>query len=115
MVYIGVGHAGSTALFHALTMHPQLVPNDVYKRSKPGRETWFFKDDWNPIWDMDQAQAEYASLFPVLPEGGLIASFEKTPTYWNNLAVPARMVRVVPNATLLMFLRNPTNSNSISA
>ena len=109
LVYIGVGHAGSTALFQALAMHPQLVPNDVQKKGKPGREPWFFNNMWNLNWDVDQAREEYAALFPQLSEKPIQALYEKTVTYWRNLAVPARMALVVPNATLLMFLRNPTS------
>lgn len=107
LIYIGVGHAGSTSLFKALSTHPQLEPNTVYHSGKPGRETWFFNDLWDLQWDIEQARSEYAALFPVVPSSGLKTSFEKTPTYWRNLAIPARMARVVPNATILMLLRDP--------
>ena len=38
LLYIGVGHAGSTALWKSLSMHPQLEPNTAWSPNKPGRE-----------------------------------------------------------------------------
>jgi len=109
LVYIGTGHSGSTSLFHALAMHPQLQANDYQIAGKPGREPWFFNKYWAVEWSIERARHEYASLFP---EGeaftkGKKALFEKTPTYWKDLAIAARMKATVPNAKLVMLLRNP--------
>jgi len=107
LIHIGVGHGGSTSLYHYLASHPQLVSNDVAHKGKPGRETWFFNRMWNIDWSVKQAISAYADLFPSLEEGGMQTTFEKTPVYWKELEVPARMASVVPNATIVMFLRNP--------
>ena len=107
LIFIGLGHSGSTSFFHALSEHPQMVANDVGHRHKPGRETWFFNKFWNPQWSTQFARAAYADLFPELEEGGMQVTYEKTPTYWRDIEVPARMASIVPNATLVLFLRNP--------
>lgn len=104
---IGVGHGGSTSLWKALALHPQLEPSVLYTKSKPGRELWFFNERWDPKWSTAEARAEYSKFFPILPTTNLKAAFEKTPTYWHNVEVPRRMSAVAPNATLVWMLRNP--------
>lgn len=109
LVYIGFGHAGSTSLFAALHAHPQLEPHLRVHPGLRGFETWFFDKLWTEEHDKNthQARADYAALFPTLPTSRQIMTFEKGPWYWQNLSAPERMFRTIPNAKLLMLLRDP--------
>lgn len=100
-------------MLQTLSRHPQLEPNRVYMKGSL-RETYFFNELWNSTWTKAEAQHAYAGLFPMLPRSGLKASFEKTPTYIfppfgskDVDVMPSRIHLVVPNAKLLLILRNP--------
>jgi len=107
LVYIGFGHAGSTSLFQALAQHPQLLSNYYIQNGLRGYETWFFDEAHQAGWGTQKTRHLYAGLFPPSPEGGQQTSYEKAPWYWQNMTIPKEMFAVVPNVTLLMFLRDP--------
>ena len=58
---------------------------------------------------LELARLEYARLFPsgLNDAAGLLVAGEKTPSYWRGLGVAARAAALVPDARLLMVLRDP--------
>jgi len=124
LVHIGLGHAGSTALFTALSMHPQLEPHldllsgreelphlfqTLFPDDAPlrGSETWFFDKNWNTSWTWEEARSAYAAIFPALPKAGQKMTYEKGPWYWQHLEIPERLGKTVPNAKISILLRDP--------
>ena len=107
----GVPKAGTTALHAALTGHPELFLPAV-------KEPKFFLSDGPPpavggpgdvqtyqehVWRRD----EYEALFDPAPEGTLRG--EATPFYLYDLAAHDRMKSLVPDAKLIIALRDPVD------
>jgi len=88
---IGVQKAGTVAAAKNLSLHP-----DIYCDSK---ELHFFDEHWKQLgWYKRQIQRRAKRR----PRAELIG--EKTPSY---IMYPDRMAEVVPNARLVLLLRNP--------
>ena len=107
----GVPKAGTTALHAALTGHPDLF-------LPPVKEPKFFLSDGRPptvggpgdvqtyqehVW----RQGDYEALFDPAPPGALRG--EATPFYLYDLAAHDRMKALVPNAKLVILLRDPVD------
>jgi hypothetical protein len=107
----GVPKAGTTALHAALVHHPELFLPSI-------KEPKFFLSDGPPptaggpgdvqtyqehIW----RQSEYEALFDPAPAGALRG--EATPFYLYDLAAPDRIRRLVPDAKLILLLRDPVD------
>jgi hypothetical protein len=107
----GVPKAGTTALHAALTPHPDLFLPAV-------KEPKFFLSDGRPprhggpgdvqtyqehVW----RRADYERLFEPAPEGTLRG--EATPFYLYDLASHDRMRALVPEARLILLLRDPVD------
>ncbi|MBG0562337.1 sulfotransferase family protein [Actinoplanes aureus] len=107
----GVPKAGTTALHAALVGHPELF-------LPPVKEPKFFLSDGPPpavggpgdvqtyqehVWRRD----EYEALFDPAPPGALRG--EATPFYLYDLAAHDRMKALVPNAKLVILLRDPVD------
>ena len=109
---VGAPKAGSTALHVALAKHPQLHLSSV-------KEPKFFLCDEAPparqhgpgdahsarewIWRRD----EYEALFAGAPAGTLKG--ESTPLYLADLEAHRRMARLVPEARLVVVVRDPVD------
>jgi hypothetical protein len=98
-IIVGAGKSGTSAMRHHLERHP-----DIYLARKEGRnpgELHFFNNEEN--WR--KGISWYQSLFthPDKLQG------EKSPGYLHTLISHERMASVVPNAKLLVLLRNPVD------
>jgi hypothetical protein len=108
---IGAPKAGTTALHAALTQHPRLFMSPV-------KEPKFFLCDGPPpdnggpgdahsyrewIWRPE----EYERLFDRAPTGTLRG--ESTPFYLADIAAHERIHRAVPDARLVVILRDPVD------
>jgi len=107
---IGAPKAGTTALHAALAAHPSLFMSSV-------KEPKFFLTDGPPpsrgggpgdvqtyrehIW----GRPEYEALFAAAPPGALRG--ESTPFYLYNQAAQERIRALVPDAKLIVILRDP--------
>jgi hypothetical protein len=107
----GVPKAGTTALHAALTRHPQLFLPAV-------KEPKFFLSDGPPgnsggpgdaqtyqehIWRRE----DYEKLFVPAPRGSRRG--EATPFYLYDTAAHERMHRLIPNARIVLLLRDPVD------
>jgi len=105
----GVPKAGTTALHSALATHPELFLSPV-------KEPKFFLTDGPPpaeggpgdaktyrehVWRRD----DYEALFDGAPEGALKG--ESTPFYLYRAAAQRRIKELIPDAKLLIVLRDP--------
>ncbi len=103
--------AGTTALHAALAPHPELFLSRV-------KEPKFFLSDGRPpttggpgdvqtyqehVW----RRADYERLFDPAPPGTLRG--EATPFYLHDLASHERIRRLVPDARLILLLRDPVD------
>jgi hypothetical protein len=108
---MGVPKAGTTALHAALVHHPDLYLSAV-------KEPKYFLSDGPPaaqggpgdaqtyqehVW----RRADYEALFAPAPAGTLVG--EATPFYLYDLDAQARIKRAVPDAKLIVVLRNPVD------
>src|ERR1700677_516396 len=107
---IGAPKAGTTALHAALARHPDLYLSAV-------KEPKFFLSDGPPpdrgggpgdvqtyrehVWRRE----DYAALFSAAPAGALCG--ESTPFYLYDLAAQRRIRNVIPDARLIVILRDP--------
>jgi hypothetical protein len=109
---MGAPKAGTTALHAALAQHPQLYLSPV-------KEPKYFLCDGRPppqqggpgdahsyrewVWRRPQ----YEALFDAAPEGALLG--ESTPFYLADLAAHERIRAAVPDARLIVVLRDPVD------
>jgi hypothetical protein len=108
---IGVPKAGTTALHAALAQHPDLYLSAV-------KEPKFFLTDGPPpthggpgdvqtyqehVW----RRKDYEALFAAAPAGAQAG--EATPFYLHDLAAHQRIQRLIPQAKLIVFIRNPVD------
>jgi hypothetical protein len=101
IVVIGAQRAGSTSLFYALARHPHVA--------RPAtKEVHFFDDHFwrGPGW--------YRSFFPLSAwrerarrRHRDLIGVDATPSYLFHPAAPARAAATVPDARLLVILRDP--------
>jgi hypothetical protein len=100
---IGAQKAGTTSLYRYLREHPDLLV-------EPGvGEIHFFDNHW------DRGESFYRSHFPRTAKieaqqartGRRVLTGEKTPYYLYHPLSPARAAATVPNAKLIVLLRNP--------
>jgi len=108
---VGAAKAGTTALYAYLKQHPQIF-------LAPEKETNFFAfegerpefqgpgDDWinhSSLIDLES----YAAHFADAPEGALIG--EACPWYLYHPEAARRIRRQIPDARIVMILRNPAD------
>ena len=106
---MGVPKAGTTALHAALVHHPELYLSAIKEpkfflsegrppnRGGPGDAQTYQEHVWR--------RADYEALFAPAPPGTLVG--EATPFYLYDLDAQARIRRDVPDAKLIVVLRNP--------
>src|ERR1700712_356779 len=107
----GVPKAGTTALHAALTAHPQLFLSAV-------KEPKFFLSDGRPpahggpgdvqtyqehVWRREDYERLFAAAPADRPAG------EATPFYLHDLASHARIKALIPQAKLILLLRDPVD------
>jgi len=91
---LGVPKGGTSSLLAWLSCHPRLWCH-------PRKELHFFDGDWEhgPVW--------YQSHFPVFAPEADIACGEATPNYFQLPQVPGRVQQLLPQARLIVLLRDP--------
>jgi hypothetical protein len=105
---LGAQKAGTTALFYALSKHPQVF-------TSPVKEPRFFADEAKALADaagpgdgettmMDSLQ-DYEALFA--DAGPELARGEASPAYLYDDEAPAKIAALIPEAKLIAILRNP--------
>lgn len=93
---IGAMKAGTTALYCFLVQHPQIA-GAVHK------ELWFFNDPTQWVGGTDW----YEAHFPRLSAANGFRTGEATPFYLHTRGTAARVKRTVPDAKLIVLLRDP--------
>lgn len=93
---IGSAKSGTTSLYHVLKQHPEVfVPRK--------KELHFFeKEHW-----YRQGMGLYERHFDEAARGNYRAVGEATPVYVCHPGVPARIKQHLPNAKLILVVRNP--------
>ena len=104
-VIIGAQKAGTTTLYNSLKRHPGIAPASH-------KELFFFDLQYHrgPMWY--RAHFPYRpSRWPVMTRGRSqrLLSGESTPNYLFHPHAPGRMAAVIPQAKLLVLLRNPVD------
>ena len=102
---VGVQKAGTTSIYNYLQEHPQVFMSRI-------KETNFLERDWTNLPPEKQNKngimtiEDYAALFADV--GDEIAIGEASPNYlFHYEASAARIKKYVPNARLIVILRNP--------
>ena len=90
-VIAGVQKCGTTSLFQALALHPRVVRPDQ-------KELHFFDQHWR------RGVEWYSAQFPQLEPGQITG--ESTPVYSYNPTARRRMRRTLPEARIIMGLRD---------
>lgn len=94
-VIIGAYKCGTTSLFEYLSRHPRIARPDK-------KEINFFTRYF------DNGLPWYRSHFPRLGDVSGRIAFEATPAYLPNARAARRARQVLPDAKLIVLLRNPT-------
>jgi hypothetical protein len=95
---IGAPKCGTTSLYYLLTEHPHIVP-------AAAKELHFFSSHF----DLGIEWYRRCFLRPTLKDGRSTITGEATPSYLPDLYAPARVAEVVPQARLIVLLRNPVD------
>jgi Sulfotransferase domain len=99
---VGAQKAGTVSLFSYLRQHPQLTPSTV-------KEVHFFDGGKDPRIDTyRKGPAWYRAHFPKRDVDSACQAFEASPLYIFNPLAPKRIFDLIPNAKLIVLLRNPT-------
>jgi hypothetical protein len=91
---LGAQKAGTTALYAYLRWHPQ-VSGPTWKEVSFFDRHWARGADW------------YRGQFPLRRRSGLVAVGEASPSYLFHPLAPERVAAVVPDARLIVLLREP--------
>jgi hypothetical protein len=94
---IGIGKAGTSALFSYLSQHPQ-IKNPITK------EIHFFSQRFHCGFDWYMAQFP-----PLSSKAGHFITGETNPWYLSQVGVPERVFEALPNIKLITILRNPVS------
>lgn len=103
LLIAGCQKGGTSSLHTYLAQHPKMFPGDI-------KEIHFFDGGLQDEWDKYAAgEPLYRSYFPqaskVRAAGGL--TFEASPTYMFSPYAPERMAAMVPDAKIVLLLRDP--------
>lgn len=102
-IIAGAQKCGTSSMHQYFTQHPGLVSASI-------KEVHFFDGGLDPNWDkFSEGEKLYRSYFPfkstVRAQKAL--TFEASPCYIFNPLAAERMARLVPNARLVVLLRDP--------
>lgn len=102
-IIIGTQKGGTTSLFHYLSQHPQLLPS--YRK-----EVHYFDGGLKPERDnFARGERWYRSNFPLRRHVAADQqTFEASPIYVFHPLAPQRIQELLPNAKLILLLREPT-------
>jgi hypothetical protein len=109
---VGAPKAGTTALHRALAQHPELFLSPVKepkyfltggRRPRPGQGPGDAHSAQEWVWRVE----EYRSLFAPAHDRALVG--ESTPLYLSDAAAMERIRRTVPDAKLIVVLRDPVD------
>ncbi|MGK2955522.1 MAG: sulfotransferase domain-containing protein [Solirubrobacterales bacterium] len=102
-IVIGVHKGGTTSVYEYLAQHPQVVP--AFEKELQYFTSFF-----------DNDERSYRAKFPnvarmgaVRRRAGRAATGEASPSYISNPRAPARVRAMVPEARLVLLLRNPVD------
>lgn len=95
-IIIGGMKCGTTSLYEYITQHPQVLPGLE-------KEANFFDHRFHKGLDW------YLSHFPPIPKGTKFLTGEASPGYINYFKAAARIFSFLPNAKLILLLRNPVD------
>jgi hypothetical protein len=106
---IGAQRAGTTSLFHYLSLHPDVaMPSPRAGPVRWAKEPHFFDEKFSQGLDW------YRAFFPLAAardlrrrRGGDLLAGEATPYYLFHPAVPARVAATLPDVRLIALLRDP--------
>lgn len=100
-VIVGAAKAGTTSLFALLAQHPQILASSK-------KEVHFFDNNYS------RGESWYRSHFPTMMEkvwqarlGYPVLSGEASPYYMFHPHAPRRMAEMIPDAKLIVLLRDP--------
>jgi len=93
---IGAQKSGTTSLFEYLSEHPRVAP--------PLRKEVHYFDS-----NFSRGEEWYRAFFPVLPRGQGSITGEATPYYLFHPLVPTRAAALMPDARLIVLLRDPVS------
>ncbi|OLO37235.1 hypothetical protein BTR23_13930 [Alkalihalophilus pseudofirmus] len=95
---IGTAKAGTTALYHHLTKHPNI-------HTARTKELRFFTENYEK--GLQWYRKQFPSLVNNIPN---VITGEATPDYLDySPEIPKRVYNVMPNAKLIVLLRNPVD------
>jgi len=105
---LGAQKSGTTALFYALSKHPEVF-------TSPVKEPRFFANEAKALGDaagpgdgetrMTSSLEEYEALFA--DAGAAVARGEASPAYLYDAEAPQKIAALIPDAKLIAILRNP--------
>lgn len=95
-IIVGTQKGGTTSLYHYLSQHPQIIPSQK-------KEVHFFDLHYR------RGLSWYKAHFPRSKNLRVTERvFEASPSYLYHPLVPARIAEMVPQARLILLLRDPT-------
>src|SRR6476659_1959319 len=105
---LGAQKSGTTALFYALSKHPEVFTSAI-------KEPRYFADEAKALADaagpgdgettMTASLEDYEALFA--GAGSALARGEASPAYLYASEAPAKIARLIPDAKLIAILRHP--------
>jgi len=95
-VILGAARGGTTSMWQYLVQHPQI-------KAGKSKQSHFFSDQekWN------QGFNYYFNFFPRNTNASYFVTFEASTFYLSSYIAPSRMSRILPNAKLILLLRDP--------
>ena len=102
-IIAGAQKCGTSSMHQYLTQHPRLLAGSI-------KEIHFFDGGLDPVWDKyAEGEALYRSYFPLRStvRQKRALCFEASPDYMFNPAAAERMARMVPDAKIVVLLRDP--------
>lgn len=100
LIIIGASKSGTSTLFYLLAQHPNLFPSirkevHYFDRNYEKGEMWY--------------RSNFAPQFMVERSGVEGIAFEGSPYYMFHPPTPKRMRMLLPDAKIIMMLRNPVD------
>lgn len=102
-IIAGAQKCGTSSMHQYFTQHPRLLAGSV-------KEVHFFDGGLDPAWDKyAEGEKLYRSYFPLrsLVKKKQALCFEASPEYIFNPPAVERMARMVPDARIVILLRDP--------
>lgn len=102
-IIAGAQKCGTSSMHQYFTQHPRLLAGSI-------KELHFFDGGLDPVWDKyAEGEPLYRSYFPLRTTVRQKAAlcFEASPNYIFSPIAPERMARMVPDAKIVVLLRDP--------